>query len=150
MMKRREVEVAYHQLLLAPFGVSPIMDPTWSGDLLSVTGDGLSLIVVTGCAMGPVWVSVTKLDRPPAQTLDETLADARSGWVDGEEANLNVRAALHLTSALFQTVWEPVYEPTSRGTRRVRVVVKGRGAAPDMVVQEPCEEYELTIWPEVG
>jgi hypothetical protein len=39
--------------------------------------------------------------------------------------------------------------PANPGARRLRVA-KGRGAAPDLVVEEPLEDYELTIWPDVG
>jgi hypothetical protein len=68
----------------------------------------------------------------------------------GKETNLDVNGALHLTSTLFWSVLEPVYTPANPGARRVRVVTKGRGSAYDLVVDEPLEVYELTIWPNAG
>jgi hypothetical protein len=112
------VYASYHQLFLAPVGVSPIFDSRDSGPLVSVTDNAAALIIVTGCADGPVLVTTRVTPGPPSQV------DA--GWEAQESVSIVIGEPLRLSSPTWTALHEPVITPSVPGPHRVRVSARGR------------------------
>lgn len=130
---------SYHQLFLAPLGTSPIYDGEDAGPLVAVTDGGTAVIVVTGCANGPVLIAIELIDAD---------ADISSGWEVQEEVDLTITGALHLSSPTWGTMFERVHvEPRRPGLHRLRVSGRGRHTNPDFSVFEPTEHYLIQAWP---
>jgi hypothetical protein len=133
-------QASYRQLFLAPPGVSPVYDGRDSGPLVSVTDDATALIVLTGCAGGPVGVVIdTGIVPPPPES---------AGWEVCEAVSIAVARPLHLTSPTWTGLIRPVIAATSPGPHRVRVSARGRGANVDLSVLTPSESYLIEVWPE--
>jgi len=139
------VRVDYRQFYLMPFNVDATLDPAWRGRLLAPSEDGHSVIVLTGCASGPVLVTVRSLDTPPAP-----LVESMDGWQVGVEDTVDVDGKLNVVC------WEPTedtyeaFTPNKPGPHRVRVLARGRAEHYDHVVEEATEEYDISIWPTDG
>ena len=60
-----EVSAGYHQIFLTPFGSQPLFGEHTGGVLLGVAPDRRALIIMTGCADGPVSIELRNLDEEP-------------------------------------------------------------------------------------
>lgn len=140
--RERLVYASYHQLFLAPVGVSPIYDGRDSGPLVSVTDDAAALIIVTGCADGPVLVTTRVTPGPPS--------GADAGWEAQESVSIAVGEPLRLSSPTWTALHEPVITPSVPGPHRVRVSARGRTGRVDASVETASEHYLVEAWPEPG
>ncbi len=128
-----------HQLLLAPLNVSPIFDGQDTGPLVSVTDNATALIILTGCADGPVRLTTELLAEPPSAT---------DTWEVQESVSITISEPLHLSSPTWTEMHEPVLVPHSPGTHRVRVSARGRRHHYDQSVTEVSEHYLIQAWPQ--
>jgi hypothetical protein len=139
-VSRQQVEVDYHQFYLMPVGGNPELVPSGWSKLLSVADDGRTLIVSTGCATGPVIVTVRSSDQPPP------LADSLTGWDIGVEDTFEIHDELSVVPWGAGDSYE-AFTPTKPGPHRVRVLARGRAEHYDAAVEEATEEYDISIWP---
>jgi hypothetical protein len=132
-----------HQFDLAPFNVTADYERSWApGQVLGIDHTGRAGKILTGCAMGDVWLTVrTRTSPPPA------LAKAMHGWEVGEEETMTIDSALSAVE-LMGFGAEEIFTPSRPGLHRVRLLAKGRALQYDEVCRTPIEHYELTIWPE--
>lgn len=86
--------------------VTPIYDGRDTGRLVSLTNDDAALIIVTGCASGPVFVDIR---YGPAQP------SAPSSWEVQESVSLLITEPLYLSSPLWTEVPGPVLVPDPAG-----------------------------------
>lgn len=139
------VEASYHQVFLAPFDTSPVYDGQDAGPLVSlvrVTDEDSALIVTTGCANGPVLVTIDLGTAP--LPVDDT-------WEAQEEVSLVLRRPLHIWSPTWTgdpVTRTPVLTPTTPGPHRVRVSARGRRSHYDAVAFTVSEHYLVQAWPE--
>ena len=133
-------EASYRQLYVLPFDTTPDFDDRDAGPLLNTTNDGTALIIVTGCANGPVHLDLRTGDTPPP-------ADPRPGQVR-ESVSLLIDGPLYLSSPTWTELFEPFYTPTRPGPHRIRGSATGRPAQVDFSVLTPNETYLIEIWPE--
>ncbi|WP_433161808.1 hypothetical protein [Kribbella sp. CA-247076] len=76
-----QVEVSYHQFLLVVGDASPILDLSTAGPVLALDPEiPTAVIIRTGCADGPVNVTVRVRDEPLPD-----LATASDHWEIGEQ-----------------------------------------------------------------
>ena len=102
------------------------------------TLDGVPLIR-TGISMGPVSVEVS--EYPSAPVLD------LFGWEDVAELSVLVRERPVYVGGFSQDPSAiPHIGSANPGWYRLRVHVRGRSVAPDLVVSEPTEEYLVQAW----
>lgn len=134
------VWASYHQVFLAPVGVSPIYDGRDSGPLISVTDDTTALIIITGCADGPVLMATRARQAPPPAT------DA--DWEVQESVSIVITEPLRLSSPTWSELYEPVITPDKSGPHRVRVSARGRITNVDLSVATASEHYLIETWPE--
>ncbi len=139
-----QVRVDYHQFLLAPlYGGSPVLDPSTAGPVLafdpSVPG---TVIVRTGCASGPVNVTV-RIGHEPVPDL----AAAVDGWDVAEQAAILIADDLYLAPLEGIGPAPLVYTLAAPGLHLVQVLARGRAAQYDAVVDEATEDYDITITP---
>ncbi|MDX6242203.1 MAG: hypothetical protein QOG10_7148 [Kribbellaceae bacterium] len=139
---RHQVQASYHQVFLTPHGHSPILDPRQPGRLLAIDPAGPAVIVLTGCAQGPVHLTIHSTDQPPT-----ALAESMAGWDIGEEDDIYIAGELYALSPLADLPDGAVFTPAAPGLHRIRVLARGRAAQYDFVVDQPTEEYGVTIWP---
>ena len=151
-MQTHRIDVDFHLLLLKPFDTNPLYLCEGAGTLIGVAEDPEHLIVVTGCASGPVRASLTA----HLTSLGDAAPATPSGvaaWEAVEEVSLPVSRPLFWSSADStlrpgDLPSEPAFVPAAPGPHRVRVSARGRNLAYDLVVAEPVEDYHLDVWPE--
>ncbi|MDT9592924.1 hypothetical protein RDV89_07580 [Nocardioides zeae] len=134
------VSVDEHLLMLLP---EDDPEPEASFDAMLVDLAGRSgLYVHTGCATGPVHVTVLLHGDRPAD-LDDT-------WEAQELVSIDLRGPLFVTWLWDDgTLGGPHLRPERPGPHRVRVSVRGdRSLHYDHVVDEPNEEYLVELWPD--
>ena len=93
-MNTHRILVAWHQLYLVPFDVSPQFVGDGVGTLIAAAAEPGHLIVRTGCATGPVRVTLTSLPTPPVAVSDAPAGgavDAEDPWEAIEEVSLPVK-----------------------------------------------------------
>jgi hypothetical protein len=143
---RTEIEADYHQFYLGPVNSSPAPDPQHKLLTYSPGGpcadEGRTLIVSTGCRMGPVLVTVRSLDGTPAP-----LADSMAGWDIGVEDTVLIIDDIAVGSWAPEDPTYQAFTPTEPGPHRVRVQARGRAEHYDAVAWEATEEYDISIWP---
>ena len=135
----------YHQLYLAPPEVWPEFDPDQADQLVQVSEDQRSLIILTGIAMGPVTLHVNLLEGPagPGDALN-----SRDGTEDTASGVLQLDQPLHVLAPTVDTgVVEPVLTPPHPGLYRFRLAARGRQDHVDDYVDSPVETYHLEMWP---
>ncbi|GAA1555345.1 hypothetical protein GCM10009789_05990 [Kribbella sancticallisti] len=138
-----QIEVSYHQFLLVVGDASPILDPATVGPVLALDPQVRGAVIVrTGCADGPVNVTVRVAEEPL-----QDLAAASTGWEVGEQLAIPVEDELYLAPLMGENPAYPVYTPRSPGLHLIRVLSRGRTTHHDVVVWEPSEDYEVTIAP---
>ncbi|WP_432877442.1 hypothetical protein ACQPYH_28730 [Kribbella sp. CA-245084] len=137
-----QVMVVYHQFFLAPYGHTPILDSAQPGRLLVADPAGPAAIVRCGCAIGPVNVTI---DVTTSNLPD--LAAAAADWELGEEMTMQVRKDLYLVPLVPEGPIIKVYSPSVPGPHLIRAVARGRATHYDSVVEEPTEDYLITISP---
>ena len=132
---------SYHQFFLAPVGADVIYDTTNASQLLCISDDGRSLIVLTGCADGPVRVTVRSLETaPPREPLES--------WEEVERATMHVSGPLRLSSPTWAESFDDINVKRSKSDlHEVRCYARGRGASRDIAASQTAEEYLLEIWP---
>jgi hypothetical protein len=135
-----EVRVSGAQFHLGPFGTEPVLDPRQQGRLLFVDPAGATAVVLTGCAAGPVSITVDSSVTPLAD-----LGLSLEAWEVGEEDTIDITEEL-LLSTLDGTMI-PIYVPSTPGPHLVRVLARGRAANWDLVVSRPTEVYTIAIRP---
>jgi hypothetical protein len=143
-MQRQTVRAYYGQVFLTDPDSSPIFDATDSGSLVAVVNERRSVIILTGCYGGPVWMEVDALDEPPSALNPEDI----SPWEVVEEVSFMVTSEL---LAYAPTSFDPpptAFTPSEPGNHRARVSCRGRAEHYDHMVAEPTEEYLVQIWPE--
>lgn len=147
-MLRKKIRAEYHQIYLAPPGPGPEIDPHGPDrGLLEVTNERTCLVIYTGIAQGPVWMTLTAIEQSP----ETPLADAIGDWEVAQEVDLVVSAELIFDApTYFNPIPETAVIPSRPGLHRVRVLARGRSGHYDHVVRKATEEYELTIWPTEG
>lgn len=138
----QQIEAGYHQFCLAPPGFDPILDPADAGPLLTLDREGPAVIVTTGCAQGPVNVTIRITQDPPP-----SLKTAGTGWEIGEQIAVDVTSDLYLLSMTPEGGGTLVYTAGSPGLHLVRVLARGRAAHYDAIVDEATEDYDITITP---
>lgn len=135
------VQASYHQVFLAPLGAAPIFDGRDAGTLASLVqvGGDVALILTTGCADGPVLVTVeTAAEQKPAE----------AGWEVQEAVSLVIGKPLYVSSPTWAKVFDPVISPAVPGPYRVRVSARGRTANYDTSTGSLDERYLVQAWPE--
>lgn len=143
VMNPQRIWVAYHLLYLAPQFTDPDFDGTGERTLVAVADQGRAIVVVTGCATGPVRVSLTSHPSP----LQSICGD---GWEVVEEVSLSVPEPLFWSSPDPgpDLPAEAAFTPTTPGVHRARISGRGRSNAYDLSIQEPVEDYLIEIWAE--
>ncbi|HON74362.1 MAG: hypothetical protein WAW82_13805 [Candidatus Lutibacillus vidarii] len=152
-MNTHRILVAWHQLYLVPFDVSPQFVGDGVGTLIAAAAEPGHLIVRTGCATGPVRVTLTSLPTPPVAVSDAPAGgavDAEDPWEAIEEVSLPVCEPLFWSSPDpgFDLPAEAAFTPQSPGPHRFRVSARGRLTAYDEAIVDPVEEYLVQVWPE--
>ena len=95
--------------------------------------------VRTGISMGPVSVEVSEVGSMPAVEV--------SGWEDVAEFSVLVRDRPAYLGGFSQDDRDvPRIGTAGPGWYRLRVHARGRSVAPDLVVDEPTEEYLVQVW----
>ena len=139
-----QIEVAYHQFLLAPFGGdNPVIDSSGPvGPLLAldprVPG---ALIILTGGTDAPVNVTV-HIERGPLPEL----AAAAEGWDVGEQAAISIEGDMLLVPLMGGSA-PLIYTPSAPGLHLIRVLARGRRTHHDGITDGPNEVYDITITP---
>lgn len=112
--------------------------------MLGVDDSGKGAVLLTGCVMGDVWVTVHSRTTPPS-----SLATSMQGWEVGEEATMSIAKPLYGMDVYAESWYEKVFTPTAPGLHRVRVLAKGQeaGADEDVCEGKPVEYYDITVWP---
>ncbi|MFF1819427.1 hypothetical protein ACFVWG_19165 [Kribbella sp. NPDC058245] len=137
-----QVMVIYHQFFLAPYGHATLPDPAAPGRLLNADPEGRAAIVRCGCAMGPVNVSINVgTDDFP------DLAVAAAEWEIAEEMSLQIDGDLYLVPLVPEGPVIKVYSPPAPGPHVVQAFARGRANHYDSVVEDPTEDYLITIAP---
>jgi hypothetical protein len=140
-----QIEVAYHQFLLTPFGGdNPVIDSSGPiGPLLAldprVPG---ALIILTGGTDAPVNVTV-HIEREPLPDL----AAAAEGWDVGEHAAIPIESDMYLVPLMGGGSTPLIYAPTAPGLHLIRVLARGRRIHHDGITDGPNEDYDITIAP---
>ncbi|MFI5731520.1 hypothetical protein ACIA49_15460 [Kribbella sp. NPDC051587] len=142
MPSSHQVMVVYHQFFLTPLGQTPIMDPRTTSRLLVFSPTGPAAIICCGCARGPVNVTVTV----GAGDLPD-LAVAAADWEIAEEVTLRVTKDLYLVPLVPEGPVVKVYSPVVPGPHVIQAFARGRVTHYDSVVEEPTEDYLITIAP---
>ncbi|WP_327635901.1 hypothetical protein OHB24_38650 [Kribbella sp. NBC_00482] len=138
-----EIEVSDHEFLLVADGGIPVLDPATVGPVLALDPPVPSAVIVrTGCADGPVNVTVRVVDGPVAD-----LATAGDGWEVGEQLVIPIDGELYLAPLDGGSPAYVVYTPPTPGFHLIRVLARGRAAHYDAVVWEASEDYDITITP---
>jgi hypothetical protein len=121
------------------------------GSVVRLFEGGRSLVIVTGCDEGPVWMTVDALTEPPPTPDPENLAP----WELVEEVSFDPAPELFIFNPGVFTFMAPLRPPQKKaftrsrpGNHRVRVSCSGRAVNLTRVVEEPNEEYLIQIWPE--
>ncbi|CAN3985940.1 hypothetical protein KPATCC21470_8672 [Kitasatospora purpeofusca] len=101
--------------------------------------------VQTGIHNGPVNVRATVLETRPGPD-----ARLREDWSEIVEASISApHGNLRVDSLADGPVPAlPLLSPYGGGWYRVLVTARGRDTARDAVVEDPVEDYDITIWPE--
>lgn len=148
-MCTHQILVAWHQLYLVPFNTSPQFVGEGVGTLVAAAADTRHLIVRTGCATGPVRVSLTAHPASPVDAFARTPGEA-GPWEAVEEVSLPVLEPLFWSSPDpgFDLPREAAFTPVRPGSHRVRVSARGRNTAYDLAVLDPMEDYHVDVWPE--
>jgi hypothetical protein len=131
-----------HQFSLAPFGVTPVLDPARPADLIQLTENDTALIVLTGIASGDVDLDVWR-ERPDSG--DEVHQD---GWEQWQSVSMLVEAPLVVQAPQLDEAPVPVFTPSPPGWYRVAVSARGRDLAYDAHVgfdADPIESYGLSF-----
>lgn len=137
-----QIQVSYHQFYLVPFDCSPIFDASTAGPLLALDPEQPAAVIIsTGCADGPVHVTVDNGQEPLPD-----LATAAAGWEVGEQLTITIDNELYLVP-LMGGAAPLAYTPSAPGLHLIRVLARGRTTHYDAVVWEPTEDYEITITP---
>jgi len=143
-MERQLVNASYHQVFLAPMGSSPVFaaggDPN---GLLLVDPANHALIITTGLADGPVWLTVELASVPPSQP-----STPPEEWESLAEVSSELGEPLLVFSPLWTPVRSPVLTPDRPGLHRVRATARGRSIQVDLRTSTPTEEFVITVWPE--
>lgn len=160
-MDTHRILVAWHQLYLVPFDTSPQFVGDGAGTLVAVATEPGHLIVRTGCATGPVRVSLTAHPAPPESAPERAPGGAAGGssgdaaggdgsWEAVEEVSLPITTPLFWSSPDpgFDLPRDPAFTPDTPGPHRVRVSARGRNRAFDEAITEPVEDYLIQVWPE--
>lgn len=136
-----QVHAGHHQIFVTPFGSQPMYGEHAGGVLLGVAPDARALIIMTGCADGPVSIELRNLDEEPSSPP--------GSFEVQESVSLIIDEALSLFGPTAESAgaWN-VLEPCIPGPHRVRISGTGRGVAPDFTVSTPSENYLIEIWPE--
>lgn len=136
-----QVHAGHHQIFLTPFGSQPMYGEHTGGVLLGVAPDARALIIMTGCADGPVSIELRSLGEEPSSST--------GSFEVQESVSLIIDEALSLFGPTAESAgaWN-VLEPRVPGPHRVRISGTGRGVAPDFTVLTPSESYVIEIWPE--
>lgn len=135
------VHAGYHQIFLLPLESQPIFGEHVGGVLVGVACESRALILLTGCADGPVSIEL--------RALTQEIAVDSTGYDVAEAASLIIDEPLNMFGPTAEAggVWN-VFEPQTPGPHRIRVQGLGRGLAPDLSVVTPVEKYLIEIWPE--
>lgn len=131
-----------HQFYLASPAGDPDPERLSYRHVFEVDHHKNSAVLVTGCALGDVWVTVRLRTSAPGP-----LARSMDGWEVGEEETMTIRKPLWLSDLMGDYDPQKIFTPAEPGRHRVRVLAKGRGLQYDEVCDKPVEHYELTIWP---
>jgi hypothetical protein len=124
-------------------GITPSGLANYSTGLVVVMSIGAR--IHTGIDTGPVWVRAVPLAaHPPEGPRSDT------DWTEVVEAGINLpHGNLRIDSLAHGLVpGLPLLSPSGPGWYRVLVKARGRDVAHDAVVDDPVEDYEITIWPE--
>lgn len=98
-------------------------------------------VVLTGIHTGSVTVTLQLLDTAP----DSVDLD---GWDEVAEVSLESEYGELIVHGIMEDPPDfPELAHTGPGTYRVRVHARGRDIAPHLNVQEPVENYLLSVWP---
>ncbi len=148
-MDTHRIVVAWHQLYLTPFDTSPQFVGDGIGTLVAVAADDRHLIVRTGCANGPVRVSLAAHSASPGEVLPAAPGVA-GPWEAVEEVSLPVLEPLFWSSPDPgpDLPRDAAFTPSTPGPHRIRVSARGRNMAFDLAVVKPVEDYHLDVWPE--
>ncbi|SDD12194.1 hypothetical protein SAMN05216410_2886 [Sanguibacter gelidistatuariae] len=95
--------------------------------------------MITGIAVGPVDVTVVRLDDPPATELD--------GWEDMVEISIVAAGRVHAVGMEDPPPADGRLDRDGPGWYRLRIHAAGRDIAYDSVVDEPVEKYLVQSWP---
>jgi hypothetical protein len=133
---------SYHQVFLAPLEAAPVYDGQDAGAVVSlvpVAHDDVALIVTTGCADGPVHITIETGSAP--LPVDDA-------WEVQEAVSLIIGKPLYISSPTWARVFDPVMSPTTPGPHRVRVSARGRTLDYDASATRSDEYYLIQAWPE--
>ncbi|MFW6773329.1 hypothetical protein ACOACO_03520 [Nocardioides sp. CPCC 205120] len=138
------VDTDHHQFLLVDPSKPFDPGPEAYGNAVVGVVDDTALIVHTGCAYGPVRVTLRMHDEQPSG-LDHT-------WEVEELVSITIDDPLDLVELAMEPrrhIPYPTVVPSRPGVHRVRVSARGdRKVNYDLAVWEPNEEYLIDLWPD--
>lgn len=150
-MEEQQILAAWHQVFLTPFDTSPEFVGDGVGTLIAEASEPEHLIVRTGCATGPVRVSLVARTTSPQAGL-ESVGEELGPWEAREEVSLPINRPLFWSSPDPgpDLPRDPAFIPQAPGPHRVRVSARGRNRAFDAAILEPVEDYLVQVWPELA
>jgi hypothetical protein len=112
--------------------------------LVAVAADAKHLIAMTGCAAGPVRVSLAAHESAPAAPSQDDL------WEAVEETSVQVASPLFWSSPDpgLDAPRQAAFTPIAPGPHSFRISAKGRARAYDLAITHAVEEFHVDVWPE--
>lgn len=136
------VRVIDHSFGVLDSGIIPSGDEDYSNGLIIVMSAGVR--IHTGVSAGPVRVFATAAASNPQA---DSMPDA--GWTEIIEASVHAPLGRLCVDSLADgpVATLPLLSPQGPGWYRISVRARGRDTDYDAVVDEPVEEYHITVWP---
>jgi len=135
------LSMSHHQFLVIDPGVSFPSDFSRASLNGLVWSEPGVAVVLTGIHSGLVRVRVNLYSSVQGVDVE--------GWDDVAEVSLEAPFGHVVASGMASDppAELPELTPQGPGTYRLRVHVRGRDTAVDLVAEEPVEEYLLSVWP---